>query len=129
MFSESASAEFSFFTPSAPPSTYTFKLTKQVDDLTGGDRLPFYLHASINYKKHCLRQRRNAQKLGRLQTSNRETALAFNGSSFLELGRDSVRDGIPYRVGRVESLVPVGIRRCPCTNWIALCCLLVVAEG
>jgi hypothetical protein len=24
--SESASAEFSFFTPSAPPSTYTFKL-------------------------------------------------------------------------------------------------------
>jgi len=27
VFSESASAEFSFFTPSAPPSTYTFKLT------------------------------------------------------------------------------------------------------
>src|SRR5690242_10295503 len=27
--SESASAEFSFFTPSAPPSTYAFKLTGQ----------------------------------------------------------------------------------------------------
>ena len=27
MFSESASAEFSFCTPGTPPSTYTFKLT------------------------------------------------------------------------------------------------------
>jgi hypothetical protein len=31
VFSESAFAEFSFFTPSAPPSTYTFKLIRQVE--------------------------------------------------------------------------------------------------
>jgi hypothetical protein len=31
VFSESASAEFSFSTPSAPPSTYTFKLIRELE--------------------------------------------------------------------------------------------------